>query len=591
MALVDDLRPEDNQAPALATATVTAGRIGNRLRERFESFIHKRECESTQSDYDVKMASRAIGAFVIHHLGLTDDNTAGQSVCDSSDDGGIDAIYVNHTEKNVVIVQAKFNQSGRSTWTNNDFLTFKSACERLQQEEFKRFDSVLRNMKRDISTALSSIDYTFQFVMAHTGKRGAASTILNDMQGWQAELNIAAIVEEGTPSSELPFQVHLVSAEDILEWLRLQSSSTVDLSDVEIEHYGRVESPYIAYYGVVGGDQINEWWEQYSSKLFTKNIRNLLGQTEVNDSIRVTALENPELFWFYNNGITVLVREIEPHRRNSDRERVRGRFNFKDVSVINGAQTVSSIGSIASKHPNRIGDIKVQVRFIHIPEGTSDNVINSITRANNHQNRVLGRDFASQHREQLRLRDELIIEGYTYQLLRSDAEDAIHESSTINIDESLNALACLTGVPSTVATLKSQRGKFFDNLEGSQYRSVFNSSVSGIKLINVVRHQRVIDKMIKDKLANTDYHTDKKRYGILTHANRVFASHLLNNTASIKNSNNLLNIDKSALKTEFELILGMTETLIETRFNTAYPARFFSNVEKIGLTFNYLKNR
>lgn len=90
------------------------------------------------------------------------------------------------------------------------------------------------------------------------------------------------------------------------------------------------------------------------------------------------------------------------------------------MSVINGAQTVSSIGSLDTVDEDTLTKIKVQARFIQIPQGASEDIINLITRANNHQNRVLGRDFASQHPQQLRLRDELIIEGYIYQLLRSD---------------------------------------------------------------------------------------------------------------------------------------------------------------------------
>ena len=125
MAFVTDLTPEDNATSAAATANLMASRLGTTLRERFEPFIHKRECSPEQNDYNVKMASRAIAAFVVHHLGQVDDNVSGSSVCDSSQDGGIDAIHVNHTEKTVVVVQAKFSQSGSSTWTNSDFLVFK----------------------------------------------------------------------------------------------------------------------------------------------------------------------------------------------------------------------------------------------------------------------------------------------------------------------------------------------------------------------------------------------------------------------------------------------------------------------------------
>jgi hypothetical protein len=584
MAFVTELTPEDNVTPATATANLMATRLGTTLRERFEPFIHKRECSATQSDYNVKMASRAIAAFTVHHLGQVDDNVAGASVCDSSLDGGIDAIHVNHTEKTVVVVQAKYAQSGSSTWTNADFLVFKQACDHLIEEDYDRFDTILRNQREDINQALSSINYKFLFVMAHTGKRGAANTILSDMQQWQDELNEAASLETIPPNNELPFQVHLVSSEDITHWRYAQTSSTIDLEDIELEQYGKIDNPYTAFFGVVSGDQIAEWWQLHSSKLFTKNIRNLLGKTEVNESIKQTALNDPEHFWFYNNGITILVRSVEPHRRNKSNQRDMGRFNFRDVSVINGAQTVSSIGSLNGVNEETLTNIKVQVRFIQIPQGAPDDVVNSITRANNHQNRVLGRDFASQHPQQIRLRDELIIEDYAYQLLRTDSSSDSLGDKNIDIDEALDALACLSCRPSTLALLKSQRGKFFENLESATYKAIFNSSVSGIKLINAVIHHRVIEQIISEKLCQTNRQTDKKRYGILTHANRVFAGHILSTTPNIQNATSIIQVNESRIISELNRILFITEMLIGSEFATAYPARFFSNVDKITLT-------
>ncbi|MFQ1707189.1 hypothetical protein ACK39S_01750 [Aeromonas veronii] len=69
MPIVSLLSSEDNAAPAIATASVQAQRIGKALRERFQENIHKRECEPSSKDYDIKMASRSIAAFCIYHLG------------------------------------------------------------------------------------------------------------------------------------------------------------------------------------------------------------------------------------------------------------------------------------------------------------------------------------------------------------------------------------------------------------------------------------------------------------------------------------------------------------------------------------------
>ncbi|HFW0070807.1 TPA: AIPR family protein, partial [Salmonella enterica subsp. enterica serovar Orientalis] len=214
------------------------------------------------------------------------------------------------------------------------------------------------------------------------------------------------------------------------------------------------------------------------------------------------ASQNPELFWYYNNGITLLVNSVEPHRRNASRGSERGCFRFTDVSIINGAQTVSSLGMMIGSVGENLSNIKISARFIKL-SGNED-IANSITKANNFQNRVLGRDFASQRPEQHRLSKEIAIEGYQYQLLRSGPNDISGDASIIDLDEALNGLACLTKNPTILATLKSQRGKFYDNFDGSLYRTVFNSNLSGIKLINAVIHNRVIEKLMSDILSQTD---------------------------------------------------------------------------------------
>jgi hypothetical protein len=594
MAFVKDIRIADNATPASATSHIVAKRLGKSLRERYQDFIHKRECDPCQQDYSVKMASRAIAAFSIYNLAVVDDVMAGQSVCDSSEDGGIDALCVNHNEKRVVVVQSKFNQEGNSTWTKESFLSFKDSCDKLQLGEYSRFDRILQRVASDIEIGLESQDYKFLFVMTHTGKRGAAEVILSDMQKWQDELNLAALASEKTPQEDLPFQVHLVSAEDLTEWLQAGTRVNIDLHDVEIENYGQIDEPYLAFYGQISGEQILEWWEGHGTRLFAKNIRNLLGSTDVNESIRNTAINNPEMFWYYNNGITLLVSDILPNRRNVSRDKTRGTFNFSNVSVINGAQTVSTIGqvftTISEDNRNNLAQIKIFARFIKVDNIANVEVAVAITKANNHQNRVLGRDFASQHPEQLRISKELAVENYQYQLLRIDEKYSCADASTIDLDEALDGLACLTMSASIIATLKDKRGRFFENLDGTLYKTVFNPTVSGIKVINAVVHLRVIEQLIESNLSRTDRSTSRKRYLIITHANRVITALLLNKVSKIATSTELTSPSKELLSTKLELIINAAEQYIEINYTNAYPARFFVNVEKVNEILSVLSN-
>ncbi|MGG7670097.1 AIPR family protein [Yersinia sp. J1] len=581
MAFVVDIRVEDNSVAAAATAQVIAQRLGGGLRERFENYIHKRECQPGQQDYNIKMASRALAAFTMYQLSGVDEKHAGESVCDSSEDGGIDGIVINHNEKIVVVVQSKFNQAGNGTWTKPDFLCFQDACEKLQNERYELFDQILQDKSADISAALNSFDYKFVFAMTHTGKKGASEEILREMQEWQSQLNAASFTPEEEPKEEWAFQVHLISSEDLVHWLHTGSRGQIDLPSVEVERYGYLNEPYKAFYGTLSGDQIGNWWKQYGTRLFTKNIRNMLGKTDVNEEIKKTATETPEMFWFYNNGITVLVNEVIPHRRNAAAGTERGVFDFKDVSIINGAQTVSSIGGVMDALGDNIFRVKVQARFIEINNDEDNLNANAITRANNFQNRVLGRDFASQQPDQHRLARELVLEGYQYQLLRTDEDYSQTNIKVIDLDEALNALACLSKNNTIVATLKSNRGRFFENFEGSLYRTIFNPRLSGVKLINAVNHFRTIERAISATLSATDKLTHSRRHLIITHGNRYYASVLLNTVPNLNTSTDKLTPDVARLTTDLASLIARTENYIEAHYPNAYPARFFANPAKI----------
>ncbi|WP_368899648.1 AIPR family protein [Morganella morganii] len=585
--LVTDLTVEDNLEPASATSSLVAKRIGNTLKARFEQYIHTRECKPDQKDYDVKMTSRSIAAFCISQLGKADDQQSGESVCDSSLDGGIDAIFVNHSEKIVVAVQSKFNQSGANTWSKDDFLSFKSAIEHLLSGNFDRFDEVLQKKEKDLIAALDDSEYQFKFAMIHTGKKGAADIILQDMQHWQKELNRDALMPDDMPEEDWFFQVHLISAEDIQQWLRDGGHQKVDLIGVELIQCGIIEEPQQAIYGTLTGDQLHEWYNQFGTKLFTKNIRNLLGKTDVNESIKQTVINEPHNFWFFNNGITLLVNEINPHRRNIVRNADLKTYDFKDVSIINGAQTVSTIGTINNLTIEHLSQVKVLARFIKINSADADSLSNDITIANNHQNRVTGRDFAAQHHEQRRLANEIAIEGCSYMLLRTGVSPIFSEKN-IDMDEALSALACLSAQPHILATLKSNRGKFFENLNGNLYKAVFNPSISGLLLINSVTAYREIEKTIADLMKSI---SSRKGKNLITHGIRVLTSISMSTLKSkIKSSEkfHITDTEIAELEKTINCTYSLADKYISENYPSAYLARFFQNREKIDEVMSYI---
>lgn len=572
MTLVSELYNNDGDSFQDTTANRTATRIGNRLKERFEQYL------SAGTNSEDELISRSIAAYTVSFFSETSDEEASHSVCDGSDDGGIDAIYVSHSAKILIVVQSKYNKSGSATWKKDEFLNFKEACGYLLSGKYDRLSSKLTPRIDDIDFAFNEMDYKCLFVMSHTGKIGGASEILELMKDWQNELNKSACIDDISDNNSLPFQVHLFSRENIVEGLSGASRTAITIKDAQLFSYGRLDEPYTSIFGYIDGIQLKEWWDLHNISLFEKNIRGLLGETPVNQSIKDTILNEPELFWYFNNGITVLVESIGPHKRNANNN-PNGLFTLENITIVNGAQTVSTIGKITDK--DALGKIKVYIKVIQTD--AINDLIHKITRATNHQNAVSGRDFASQEENQQRLQKEILIEGYKYKLLRSNKEDSIPEDKAIDLDEALDALVCYSKRATAITTLKKGRGKFFENFTSTTYTSIFNSSVSGIKTINLVLLYRQIELVKMNLLSQKTYIQEPKKQRILTHSNRVICAILLNKLLLNKKiDSELIKIDKRDVNDAYVETLNLIINYIEKNFDASIMIpRFFENKPKV----------
>ncbi|MCH8915740.1 MAG: AIPR family protein [Thaumarchaeota archaeon] len=119
--------------------------------------------------------------------------------------------------------------------------------------------------------------------------------------------------------------------------------------------------------------------------IFESNIRKFLPvKTKVNRQIRKTLLEEPEEFFYYNNGITIVVKDFEVNENE---------IKLFAPQIVNGAQTSTTIADIVRGDPNLPGNIQITI----IKEDVKT-TRNNITRFRNSQNAVKGRDLISLER-------------------------------------------------------------------------------------------------------------------------------------------------------------------------------------------------
>src|SRR5690606_3123402 len=107
------------------------------------------------------------------------------------------------------------------------------------------------------------------------------------------------------------------------------------------------------------GDAVAELYERTGVRLFARNIRGFMGmKTPVNQSMLATLRDEPERFFYFNNGITIVCDEAK-------KESAEGRdfLRVGNPQVINGQQTTRTLAN-ARKDAAKAS---VLVKVIRVP--------------------------------------------------------------------------------------------------------------------------------------------------------------------------------------------------------------------------------
>ncbi|MGI8488838.1 AIPR family protein [Pectobacterium sp. S5] len=554
-----------------------------KLLRMYGDFIDLSNVGGNEANREIVKVTRALAAFAINYFNYDiEPRVCAESICDGSDDHCIDAVYVNHDKKLVCLVQSKFDQSGSGSISRNEFGDFTNSCRDVILERYALFNVRFNRFKDDIEKAFD-LSYQFKLIYIYSGVADPSPDIVRIISDRQSEFN--ADIDDGA------YQFELMDLGKINTILGRSTLGSINLDDVEVLQYGMTENPLPSVHGIITGDQLAQWWGRYSDYILEKNIRGGLGlNSDVNMSIKNTLINNPEMFWYYNNGITVLVDSYTASMRNASSRRESGRFNFVNASIINGAQTVTTIGNAYLKGDvtiEQLENVKVNVRFIKVDpsiEGNKDVSLN-VTIANNSQNKVTGRDFVSKDSVQIALRDSVNLEEpYNYEIKRSGEVDTQSNPYHINMDDALNALVCSSFLPRNLALLKSNRGRFFESLTSPLYRGVFNPSVSSVYLINSVNLYRKCSTYLKVMEDRYDNGRNKK---IVIHGRLVLIARVFKANRSFLNSRTVVEIDNlPSVQEVIDSSFIMINSYISIHYPTSHMPRFFENTGKVDLVMN-----
>ena len=159
---------------------------------------------------------------------------------------------------------------------------------------------------------------------------------------------------------------------------------------------------YKSYLVVLPGAVLSGLYEKFGARLLEQNVRCFLqARGNVNKGIRATILNEPHMFFAYNNGITATAQDVETEMSEAGLQIVR----IKDLQIVNGGQTTASLFHTRRKDKAPLDGIFVQMKLAVIDSQESETVVPRISEYANTQNKVNAADFFANHPYHIRIEE------------------------------------------------------------------------------------------------------------------------------------------------------------------------------------------
>lgn len=452
-------------------------------------------------------------------------------------------------------MQAKWIHDGRGEPDNASVKKFIAGIHDLLSLNLDRFNEKVVDRQDEIGNILGNAGLQIIAILVHTGNAETSTHSLRDFDDLLKDVNDASEILSWIPLNQA--LLHKSLTED------LNSPITADIA---IHYWGKVQEPRYAIYGQVAAADLAKVWLDYKDRVLAKNLRGALGETDVNTEIRSSLEKNPELFWYFNNGVTATATHVEKLPLGGGKHEL-GYFHCEGMHIVNGAQTVSTIGRFLERNPSAdLSNCFVQFRVVSLEDG-GEEFGDEVTKTNNRQNKIEARDFVSQDPEQKRIRTELLIDDVHYQIMRSD--DLPRGGNVFDLQDSTTAIACASGDIALVVTLKSQIGKLWEDTSKRPYISLFNPSVSGLYVWRCIQTQRMIDIEIDKQRPRFRKPRESK---ILTYGNRLISALVFSKIAVNRFDDPKFDFEKEVGEDAVPSLVASATAMV-----VLHVQRFFSN--------------
>lgn len=159
---------------------------------------------------------------------------------------------------------------------------------------------------------------------------------------------------------------------------------------------------YTAYLCSIPGSILADLYNKYGGRLLEGNVRSFLtAKGKINKEIRNTILNNPGMFFAYNNGIAATAYDVKVEYGDICPYIT----EITSLQIVNGGQTTASLAAAVNdkSKTNGLKDIYVPMKLSVVTPEKAMELIPNIAKYANKQNKVSDADFFSNHAFHIRI--------------------------------------------------------------------------------------------------------------------------------------------------------------------------------------------
>lgn len=235
---------------------------------------------------------------------------------------------------------------------------------------------------------------------------------------------------------------------------------------------------------------LRDLWSKHATDLLSPNVRDYLGirrsEQNINFGIKRTAISEADDFFIFNNGITAMVDDFTV----SDDHTM---LTINGLGIVNGGQTTGAIGTLTDSEAPDLPRAKVLLRIV---KTKTPEIMQSVVRFNNTQNRVESADFRSTDavQESLRIQFSSVPQAHYRGGRRGGESNAIRRDRDLLADKTVaQALAAFHGEPNIGYNETSRIWE-----EDATYARFFNEETSARHIVFCYALLKAIDAHKRD---------------------------------------------------------------------------------------------